>query len=171
MTIVGGFSGSRQICFVGGHFSKWIFAEGRSTRSLWCPEKIQGPIWRSKDHLVMKGLSKNVKNHDFKETHYSVRQKIGEAGSISTQNIFPISYVVSKRPESPYVVKYLFLGVIFQNWFSPKAVQPGAPRFRGDPKTNLEARRPMWRYLVMKWVSNMFPIFPKNMKIDFPHVL
>ena len=49
----------------GGHFPKWIFAEGRSTRSLWCLEKIQGPIWRSKDHLVMKGLSKNVENHEF----------------------------------------------------------------------------------------------------------
>ena len=55
---------SRKI-FVCGHFSKWIFAEGRSTRSLWCLEKIEGPIWRSKDHLVMKGLSKNVKNHEF----------------------------------------------------------------------------------------------------------
>ena len=48
-----------------GHFPKWIFDEGRSTRSLWCLEKIQGPIWKSKDHLVMKGLSENVKNHAF----------------------------------------------------------------------------------------------------------
>ena len=55
---------TRFLCF-GGHFSKWIFAEGRPTRSPWCLEKIQGPIWRSKDHLVMKGLSKNVKNHEF----------------------------------------------------------------------------------------------------------
>ena len=46
-------------------FSKRIFAECRSTRSLWCLEKNQGPIWRSKDHLVMEGLSKNVGNHDF----------------------------------------------------------------------------------------------------------
>ena len=55
----------RNIFILGGHFPKWIFTEGRSTRSLWCLEKIQGPIWRSKDHLVMKGLSKNVKNHEF----------------------------------------------------------------------------------------------------------
>ena len=48
-----------------GHFPKWIFDEGRSTRSPWCLEKVQGPTWRSKDHLVMKGLSKNVKNHEF----------------------------------------------------------------------------------------------------------
>jgi len=47
------------------HCPKWIFAECRSTRSQWCLEKVQGPIWRSNDHLVMKGLSKNVKNHEF----------------------------------------------------------------------------------------------------------
>jgi len=37
--------------------SMCVFAEGRLTRSPWCLEKIQGPIWKSKDHLVMKGLS------------------------------------------------------------------------------------------------------------------
>ena len=40
-----------------------------------------------------------------KESHFSVRQKIGDAGSISTQNIFPLSFVVSKRHESPYGAK------------------------------------------------------------------
>ena len=64
--------------------------------------KIQGPIWRSKDHLVMKELSKNVKNHEISRFHNSVRQKIGDAGSISTQNIFPLSSVVSKPPQLPY---------------------------------------------------------------------
>ena len=32
----------------------------------------------------------------------------------------------------------VFLGVIFQNGFSPKAVQPETIGFRGDPKANLE---------------------------------
>ena len=100
MTILGGSPGSRKICCFWGHFSKWIFAEGRSTRSLWCPEQIQGPIWRSKDHLVMKGLSKNVKDHEFQRFHYSVRQEIGHARSISTQNMFPLSSVTPKPPES-----------------------------------------------------------------------
>ena len=31
--------------------------------------------------------------------------------------------------------------------------------FRGDPKTNLEPRGPIWRYMAMRWVSN---ISPKN---------
>ena len=62
---LGRFSSFPENLFFAGNFSKWIFAEGRSTRSPWCLEKIQGPIWRSKDHLVMKGLSKNVKNHEF----------------------------------------------------------------------------------------------------------
>ena len=42
----------KKYVFWGGHFSKWIVTEGGSTRSPWCSEKIQGPIWRSKDHLV-----------------------------------------------------------------------------------------------------------------------
>ena len=46
---------------------------------------------------------------NFKETHYSVRQKIGDAGSISTQNMNPLSYVTPKRLESPYGAKYSFL--------------------------------------------------------------
>ena len=95
---------------VWGHLSKWIFAEGRSTRSPWCLEEIQGPIWRSKDHLVIKGLSNNVKNHEFKRFHYSVRQKIGDAGSVSTQNMFPLRSVVSKPPESPYGANPIFVG-------------------------------------------------------------
>ena len=46
---------------------------------------------------------------NFEETHYSVRQKIGDAGSISTQNIFPLHSVVLKRLESPYGAKYVFV--------------------------------------------------------------
>jgi len=107
MTINEGFPVSREILFW-GRFSKWIFAEGRSTRSPWCLEKIQGPIWRSKDNLVMKGLSKNVKNHEILLFHNSVRQKIGDPGSISTQNMNPLHSVVSKLPESPYGAKYVF---------------------------------------------------------------
>jgi hypothetical protein len=38
----------------------------------------------------------------FKETPYPVRQKIGDAGSISTQNIFPLHSATPKPPESPY---------------------------------------------------------------------
>ena len=45
---------------------------------------------------------------------------------------------------------FLFFGVIFQNGFSPKAVQPEVPGFGRDPRTHLEARGPIWRYLVMK---------------------
>jgi len=42
---------------------------------------------------------------DFNENHYSVRQKIGEPGSKSIRNIFPLHPVTSKRPESPYGAK------------------------------------------------------------------
>ena len=100
------FSSFPENIFFGGHFPKWIFAEGRSTRSPWCLEKIQGPIWRSKDNLMMKGLSKNVKNHEILIFHNSVRQKTGDPGSISTQNMFPLLPVTPKRPELPYGPKY-----------------------------------------------------------------
>ena len=47
-------------------FGRGIFQNDFSPKAVQ-PEasKIEGPIWRFKDHLVMKGLSKNVKNHEF----------------------------------------------------------------------------------------------------------
>ena len=60
MTIVGGCTDSR-IPFVFVSFSAKIICFIR---------KDEGPIWRPKDHLVMKGLFTNIKNLDFKETHY-----------------------------------------------------------------------------------------------------
>jgi len=45
---------------------------------------------------------------DFNENQYSVRQKIGEPGSKSIRNIFPLHPVTSKRPESPYGAKSFF---------------------------------------------------------------
>jgi hypothetical protein len=46
---------------------------------------------------------------DFNENHYSARQKIGEPGSKSIRNIFPVHSVTSKRPESPHGAKDFFL--------------------------------------------------------------
>ena len=92
----------------GGHFSENELVLFGGPRIIWRIKDPSGPIWRTKGHLVMKGLSKNVKHHAFKETHYSVRQKIGDPGSISTQNLFPLHSVTPKRPESPYGAKYCF---------------------------------------------------------------
>ena len=47
-------------------------------------------------------------NPDFNENHYSVRQEIGDPGSKSIRNIFPLHPVTSKRSESPYGAKYYF---------------------------------------------------------------
>ena len=58
---------------------------------------------------MMKGLSKNVKNHEILLFDYSVRQKIGDPGSISTQNMNPLHSVTPKRPELPYGAKYFVL--------------------------------------------------------------
>ena len=49
---------------------------------------------------------------DLKETHYSVRQKIGDAESISTQDIFLLHSVTPKPPESPYEQNILVLAEI-----------------------------------------------------------
>ena len=91
--------------FCWGSFSKMDFRRRPFNQKPLALGEIQGPIWRSKDHLVMKGLSKIVKNHEFQRFHYSVRQKIGDPGSISTQNMFPLLPVTPKRPELPYGVK------------------------------------------------------------------
>ena len=45
---------------------------------------------------------------DFNENHNSVRQKIGDPGSKSIRNIFPLHPVTPKRPESPYGAKHVF---------------------------------------------------------------
>jgi len=45
---------------------------------------------------------------DFNENHNSVRQKIGDAGSKSIRNMFPLHPVTSKSPESPYGATYIF---------------------------------------------------------------
>ena len=39
---------------------------------------------------------------DFNENHYSVRRKIGDPGSKSIRNVFPVIPVMPKRPESNY---------------------------------------------------------------------
>ena len=57
----------------------------------------------------MKLLSKNVKNHEQILFDYSVRQKIGDPGSISTQNMFPLTPIVPKPPQLPYGAKYFVL--------------------------------------------------------------
>ena len=69
---------------------------------------IQKPIWR---YFVMKLPSKNFKNHESLLFDYSVRQKIGDPGSISTQNMFPLTAVVPKPPQLPYGAKYMFFQV------------------------------------------------------------
>jgi hypothetical protein len=50
--------------------------------------------------------------HDY-ETIKKVRQKIGDAGSISTQNVNPLHSVKPKQPESSYDAKYFVWGSLF----------------------------------------------------------
>ena len=64
---------------------------------------------------------------DFNETHYSVRQNVGSTGSISIRNMFPLHPVTSKRPESPYGAKYLFLQKIQFFSFSAYRTPIGPP--------------------------------------------
>ena len=96
-----------------GHFPKWIFAEGRSTRSLWCLEKSKDPFGGPRIIWWWRDFPRMSKFMIFKETHYSVRQKIGDAGSISTQNINPLHSVTPKRPELPYEAPSLLLSFFF----------------------------------------------------------
>jgi len=101
MTIVGGFPVSRTD-FYWGSFFKMDFRRRPFNQKPLVFRKNPRTHLESMDHLVMKDFPKMLKIMNFKETHYLARQKIGDAGSISTQNIFPLSSVVSKTPESPY---------------------------------------------------------------------
>ena len=83
-------------------FSECIFAEGSFNQKPLALGEIRRSIWR---HFVMKLPSKNVKNHENLLFHYSVRQKFGDPGPISMQNMFPLRLVTPKRPELPYGAK------------------------------------------------------------------
>ena len=99
----------------------------RHSRKISCaplPQKIRGPIWRPDFPRVSKIM-------DFNETHYSVRQKIGDPGSISIRNMFPLHSVTSKRPESPYGATFVFL---------PK-IPPREPGQLGPKKTTTKNQK------------------------------
>ena len=71
------------------------------------PER-PGTKWK-----VLKTISSTLKfqecqKHETLLFHYSVRQKIGDPGPISMQNMFPLLSVTPKRPELPYGAKYYF---------------------------------------------------------------
>ena len=92
----------------GPHGSPWV-----PMGSPWVP---MGPMG---SHGVPMASMENPRMSEimnFNEYHYSVRQKIGEPGSKSIRNMFPLHPVTSKRPESPYGAKYLFLteNLVFQ---------------------------------------------------------
>ena len=62
-----------------------------------------GSPWASMENPRMSEIM------DCNETHYSVRQNGGSTGSSSMRNMFPLHPVTSKRPESPYGAKFVFL--------------------------------------------------------------
>ena len=117
----------------------------------------------------MKGLSESVKIHELQRFYYSVRQKVGDPGSISTQNMFPLISVVPKPPESPYGATYVcfaenlvfnffpFLlgggGSFSQMNFRRRPFNQKPLVFRTNPRTHLEVQG----HLVMKGL-------PKNVK-------
>ena len=107
ITILGGFPVSR-FCFLGV-----LFQIGFSPKAVQPEALVFGKNPRT--HLEVQrsfgdeGTFQERQNHEFERFHYSVRQKIGDARSISTQNMFPLHSVVSKRPESQYGAKYCFL--------------------------------------------------------------
>ena len=69
----------------------------------WVPMGPHGSPWASMENPRMLEIM------DFNETHNSVRQNDGSTGASSMRNVFPLHPVTSKRSESPYGAKYLFL--------------------------------------------------------------
>ena len=75
--------------FVGAIFQNGCSPKAPSTRSPWLLGKIRGPIWMSNDHLVMKGLSKNVETPENPRFDNSVRHKIAALDPIKSSTILP----------------------------------------------------------------------------------
>ena len=96
-----------NICFWGSFFKIHFRRRPFNQKPLVFRKKSKDPsggpriIWWWRDFPRMSKIMNS------KETHYPVGQKIGDAGSISTQNIFPLSSVTPKQPESPYGAKYV----------------------------------------------------------------
>ena len=108
-----------------------------------------GGIWK---YLVIEGRTKNYQNHENQRADYSVRPDWPSTGPKKSRTIFPHTSVLSKPLKSgahgaqtkykkgahfittimilggfPSPQKKQNVGVIFQNGFSPKAVQPETP--------------------------------------------
>ena len=86
---------------MGSHGFPWV------PMAPWGPHGVpwgpHGLPWASMENPRMSEIM------DFNENHDSVRQKIGDPGSKSMRNVFPLHPVTSKRPDSPYGAKYCFL--------------------------------------------------------------
>ena len=76
---------------MGSHGSPWV---------PWAPMGSHGVPWGvPMASMENPRISEIV---DFNENHYSVRRKIGDPGSKSIRNVFPVIPVMPKRPESNY---------------------------------------------------------------------
>ena len=86
---------------MGSHGSPWVPMGPMECHGIpWGPMGSHGvPMGSPMASMENPRISEIV---DFNENHYSVRQKIGEPGSKSIRNMFPLHSVTSKRPESPY---------------------------------------------------------------------
>ena len=93
--------------FVGGHFSKCMFAEGSFNQKPLASGEIRGSIWR---HFVMKLPPNNVKNHENERFHNSVRPDPAHPGPAKLRVICPHTSVLSKPPQLPYGAEYVFGG-------------------------------------------------------------
>ena len=79
------------------HFPKWVFAEGRSTRSQWCLEEVQGPIWCQRIIWWWRAFPRMPKTMNFNhptiwwdrklETLGLFRRRISSRSVLSCQNL------------------------------------------------------------------------------------
>ena len=93
-------------------FQNGFSPKAPSTRSPWLLRKIRGPIWRSKDHLVMKGLTQNVENLANLRFDNPVRPDPAAPGPRKLRTIFPHTSVLPKPFQLPYGTFFFPLGRI-----------------------------------------------------------
>ena len=103
----------------------------------------------------------------FYETHYSVRQKIRDPGSISIRNMFPLHPVTPKRPESPYGAKKQNGRTSSFSVFLPRGLVNGA---HGGPWSHPSVPLKGSPVRLIYLTSSIFLLKPMELKNMMPHV-
>ena len=143
-----------------GNFPKWIFAEGSFNQKPLALGEIRGPIWRSKDLLMMKGLTQECrKSWKLKISLFGETANCG-TGSQKVAHHFPAHFRLAKTPSIAIWGKIFLWGRIF-------GFPPTVPALTKDETLTFQDRFLRFSYFRFFAISSIYKIFSKNMLVRY----